>query len=79
MKRLPITAAIIVTLAAPTILAQNATLHARLKAGADAEAAIAAIKSRLARMHGIRHATVEVETGEACSDETERRRANGTP
>ncbi len=30
MKRLPITAAIIVTLAAPTILAQNATLHARL-------------------------------------------------
>jgi hypothetical protein len=30
MKRLPIAAAILVTLAAPTVLAQNATLHARL-------------------------------------------------
>ena len=30
MKRLPIAAAIVVTLAAPTVLAQNATLHARL-------------------------------------------------
>ena len=30
MKRLPIAAAIVVTLAAPTVLAQNATIHARL-------------------------------------------------
>lgn len=30
MKRLPIAAAVVVTLAAPTVLAQNATLHARL-------------------------------------------------
>lgn len=56
-----------------------ATLHARLRPGADAEATIAAIKVRLAREHDIRHATVEVETGAACPDETEKRRANGTP
>jgi hypothetical protein len=30
MKRLPIAAAVVVTLAAPTVLAQNATIHARL-------------------------------------------------
>jgi len=47
-----------------------ATLHARLAPGADAAAAIAAIKVRLARAHGIRHATVEVETGQDCPDET---------
>jgi cobalt-zinc-cadmium efflux system protein len=56
-----------------------ATLHARLQPGADAEAAIAAIKSRLAQAHNIGHATVEVETGQACPDETMKRRANGTP
>jgi cobalt-zinc-cadmium efflux system protein len=46
-----------------------ATLHARLKAGADAGRSIGAIKARLREVHGILHATVEVETGEACPDE----------
>src|SRR6185436_947740 len=46
-----------------------ATLHARLKPAADAERSIRAIKARLAEVHGIAHATVEVETGEACPDE----------
>jgi cobalt-zinc-cadmium efflux system protein len=59
-----------------------ATLHARLKPGADAEASIAAIKARLGKMHGIAHATVEVETGPACPDDIEhdmqRRKRNGT-
>jgi cobalt-zinc-cadmium efflux system protein len=55
-----------------------ATLHARLQPGADAEASIAAIKARLASKHGIDHATVEVETGQACPEETGKRRANGT-
>jgi cobalt-zinc-cadmium efflux system protein len=45
-----------------------ATLHARLAAGADPEGSIAAIKSRLARVHNIRHATVEIETGSGCPD-----------
>lgn len=55
-----------------------ATLHARLKPGADAEASIRAIKQRLAKVHGISHATVEIESGEACPDLSEGRRANGT-
>ena len=55
-----------------------ATLHARLAPGADAERSIGAIKTRLAEVHGIHHATVEVETGEACPDETRARRRNGT-
>jgi cobalt-zinc-cadmium efflux system protein len=55
-----------------------ATLHARLAANADAERSIASIKERLSKNHGIHHATVEVETGEACPEENgtrfERRR-----
>lgn len=46
-----------------------ATLHARLVPGADAEASISAIKARLKAEHGISHATVEIETGQACPDE----------
>lgn len=44
-----------------------ATLHARLAPGADAHAAIGAIKRRLATTHGIRHATVEPEY-DCCAD-----------
>ncbi len=59
-----------------------ATLHARLSRGADAERSIAAIKERLSEAHNIHHATVEVETGPACPDESkdrsEERRRNGT-
>ena len=44
-----------------------ATLHACLAEGADAHKAVSAIKSRLARKHGIEHATVESEFG-ACAD-----------
>jgi cobalt-zinc-cadmium efflux system protein len=51
-----------------------ATLHARLAPGADAESGIAAIKARLAEVHGIRHATVEIETGQACPDDKRERR-----
>jgi len=47
-----------------------ATLHARLTAGADAERSISAIKARLRTEHGIRHATVEIETGLDCPEET---------
>jgi cobalt-zinc-cadmium efflux system protein len=46
-----------------------ATLHARLRLGADAEESIGAIKARLREAHGVSHATVEVETGQACPDE----------
>ncbi len=59
-----------------------ATLHARLSRDANAERSIAAIKERLKDEHGIRHATIEVETGAACPDESddrfEERRRNGT-
>lgn len=55
-----------------------ATLHARLKPGADAEASIAAIKERLAAAHNIGHATVEVESGAECPDHSNRRRVHGT-
>jgi cobalt-zinc-cadmium efflux system protein len=59
-----------------------ATLHARLKPGADAEMSIGAIKARLKEIHGIDHATVEVETGRSCPDEIgngmQRRKRNGT-
>ena len=44
-----------------------ATLHACLNDGADAHAAVTAIKARLAKAHGIEHATVEPEFG-ACAD-----------
>ena len=44
-----------------------ATLHVCLKDGADAPAAIRAIKRRLAAEHGIDHATVEPEFGR-CAD-----------
>jgi cobalt-zinc-cadmium efflux system protein len=54
-----------------------ATLHARLREGANAEASIAAIKLRLAKVHGIGHATVEVESGDACPEITGEWRANG--
>jgi cobalt-zinc-cadmium efflux system protein len=56
-----------------------ATLHTRLRPGADADAAIAAIKLRLAQKHSIGHATIEVETGQACPEERLERIANGTP
>jgi cobalt-zinc-cadmium efflux system protein len=55
-----------------------ATLHARLAEGADAEKSIAAIKARLNEAHGIGHATIEVETGPACPDESDTRRRHGT-
>jgi cobalt-zinc-cadmium efflux system protein len=55
-----------------------ATLHARLNSGADAEAAIGAIKTRLSHRHKIDHATVEIETGERCSEENWKRRRDGT-
>ncbi len=45
-----------------------ATLHACLDEGADAHAAIGAIKRRLAARHGIGHATVEPEYG-CCADD----------
>ena len=44
-----------------------ATLHACLTEGADAHAAVTAIKARLAGRYGIDHATVEPEFG-ACAD-----------
>lgn len=43
------------------------TLHARLDTGADATAAVRAIKARLAEKFGIDHATVEIER-ETCAD-----------
>jgi cobalt-zinc-cadmium efflux system protein len=55
-----------------------ATLHARLAEHADAERTIGAIKKRLSEAHGIHHATVEVETGEACPEGAGERRRNGT-
>ena len=47
------------------------TLHARLSEGADADAAIRAIKARLRTRFSIDHATVEIERG-ACADHGER-------
>ena len=44
-----------------------ATLHACLATGTDAHGAVRAIKERLARNHGIDHATVEPEFGQ-CAD-----------
>ncbi len=59
-----------------------ATLHARLAGNADAERSIASIKERLSKAHGIHHATIEIETGPACPDESEEnfegRKRNGT-
>jgi cobalt-zinc-cadmium efflux system protein len=55
-----------------------ATLHATLSKGANPETAIGAIKRRLSHVHGIDHATVEVETGERCSEDAGRRRSDGT-
>jgi len=55
-----------------------ATLHARLAPGVDAERTIGLIKARLDERHNIHHATVEVETGADCPDETRTRRRNGT-
>lgn len=52
-----------------------ATLHARLAPGAEAHAAIDALKARLVERHGIRHATVEVEIGAECADCRGRARA----
>ena len=43
------------------------TMHARIREGADPEAAVVAIKKRLAEHSGIAHATVETEHGE-CAD-----------
>ena len=55
-----------------------ATMHARLEPGADAQASIAAIKARLAKQHGIGHATVEVESGGECPDNLHEDRRHGT-
>ncbi|MGQ7793481.1 cation diffusion facilitator family transporter [Faunimonas sp. B44] len=44
-----------------------ATLHARIVEGADADSVVSALKDRLDRRHGIRHATIEIEHG-ACAD-----------
>ena len=44
-----------------------ATLHACLTEGTDPHGAVTAIKTRLARKHGIDHATVEPEFGH-CAD-----------
>lgn len=55
-----------------------ATLHARLAENADAERAIAGIKTRLREEHGIQHATVEVETADACPEGELTRRRHGT-
>jgi cobalt-zinc-cadmium efflux system protein len=55
-----------------------ATLHARLAAGSDAERTIGAIKARLSDTHQIHHATVEVETGQACPEDSAKGRRNGT-
>jgi cobalt-zinc-cadmium efflux system protein len=44
-----------------------ATLHARLKQGADVHRVVVAMKRRLAEKHGIGHATIETEFGE-CTD-----------
>ena len=44
------------------------TLHARIREDADAEAAVVAIKKRLAERFGIAHATVETERG-GCADD----------
>jgi cobalt-zinc-cadmium efflux system protein len=54
-----------------------ATLHARIASGADAEASIAALKTRLRRRHGVAHATVEVEMSAECPEVTAKRRRNG--
>jgi len=54
-----------------------ATLHARVQPGADPERVVSDIKTRLAEAHGIRHATVEAESGRECPD-TVKRRADGT-
>ena len=54
-----------------------ATLHARVQPGADPERVVSDIKMRLAEAHGIRHATVEAESGRECPD-TVKRRADGT-
>jgi cobalt-zinc-cadmium efflux system protein len=55
-----------------------ATLHARLENCADADAAIAEIKSRLTSQFGIAHATVQIEQG-ACPDHAEDHAHSGEP
>jgi cobalt-zinc-cadmium efflux system protein len=55
-----------------------ATLHVRLEPNADAASCVTAIKLRLRRVHGIGHATVEVETGPSCADEPLEDRRDGT-
>ena len=55
-----------------------ATLHARIAPGVDADAAIAALKRRLAERHSIGHTTVEIETGDDCPDRSRTGRRNGT-
>ena len=48
-----------------------ATLHACLNDGVDAQAAVAAVKKRLASKHGIAHATVEPEFDRCADTETD--------
>lgn len=55
-----------------------ATLHAQLRKGEHAETVLAAIKARLSRVHGIHHATVEVETHDRCLEKNVARRRDGT-
>jgi cobalt-zinc-cadmium efflux system protein len=42
------------------------TLHVRLREGEDHDAALAAVKTYLARRHGIGHSVVQVETARSC-------------
>ncbi|HWT31592.1 MAG TPA: cation transporter, partial [Propylenella sp.] len=55
-----------------------ATLHARPLFGREPSTIIAAVKSRLDKVHGIGHATVEVETGRTCPDAWKREERHGT-
>jgi cobalt-zinc-cadmium efflux system protein len=50
------------------------TLHARLRAGANADAAVRAIKQRLVERFGVGHVTVEIER-EECADDVSLMRA----
>ncbi|MBF0307340.1 MAG: cation transporter [Alphaproteobacteria bacterium] len=45
------------------------TLHARLAEGADADAALAAIKWQLAHAFHVSHSVIQIERGPACPDE----------
>jgi cobalt-zinc-cadmium efflux system protein len=44
----------------------QATLHVRLRAGAEAQDALGLVKARLAERFGIRESTIQIETGGCC-------------